>query len=163
MSRNKKPPKDSYSPYKIVQVPPETAVKFVCQSREWEGLQTHWYGNHSVRCPGEMNCDLCIERIPTVWKGYLFGQAVDGGNTAMFQLTPLAAFTLEELTESKRGLLGAIISLKRAGRRKNSPLEASIRGFDRSVKEIPFEALERTVSVIYREYNNGQKPLKLRG
>jgi hypothetical protein len=80
------------------------------------------------------------------------GVAPSGGNTAIFQLTPLSAAMLEEQTKTDRGLLGAIIVLTRKGERENSPLEASLRGWAPEVYEKPFKELERVVKVLYKQY-----------
>lgn len=159
MSRNKLPPTDAYSPWQIHKVEPGQKVKFVCQSREWEGVEAHWYGNHSIKCPGVDVCDLCVQHIAQVWKGYLLGRALSGGEPEIFQITPLAARTLKTLIDRPEGLLGAIICLERKGKRRNSPLEASIRGFTTVDLEIPFERLERSVAVIFRHYDNLKSPM----
>lgn len=113
---------------------------------------THWYGNHSVKCDLTEECQLCQNRNAKVWKAYLLGTAPSGGNTAIFQLTPLAADMLDEISMSHRGLLGAIICLTRKGERANSPLEASLRGWTEKVVEKPFDQLERVVKVLYKQY-----------
>jgi hypothetical protein len=152
MSRNGKPPKDVYSPYEVVRVLPGKPIKFISQVREWEDVVTHWYGRHSEQCSGKDDCHLCLARNARVWKAYLLGVAPSGGNTAIFQLTPLSAAMLEEQTKTDRGLLGAIIVLTRKGERENSPLEASLRGWAPEVYEKPFKELERVVKVLYKQY-----------
>ena len=156
MVRNGKAPTGVYSPYEVVKVLPGKPIKFICQSREWEDVVTHWYGNHSVKCVGEPKCSLCVDRHDKIWKGYLLGCLQSGGPTLIFQITPLGAYALEEQTAHERGLLGAILCLTRKGKRANSPLEASIRGWVRDTIEIPYETLERTVQVLYRQYSHTQ-------
>lgn len=152
MSRNGRPPTGIYSPYQVIKVEPGKPVKFICVSRDWETVDTHWYGKHSVQCRKPEPCICDGTRMDTVWKAYLLGTAPSGGNVAVFQLTPLAAYMLEEQTQGERGLLGAIICLTRKGTRVNSPLEASIRGWVDNTDEKPFEVLERVVRLLYREY-----------
>lgn len=152
MTKNGRPPRNVFSPYQVVKVLPNKPVKFVCQSRQWETVVTHWYGNHSVRCDGTDNCGLCLDRNAQVWKAYVLGCGAGGGPTAIFQLTPLAAYMLDETSLQDRGLLGAIIVLNRKGNRPNSPLEASIRGWTDTYVEKPFEQLERVVKVLYKQY-----------
>jgi len=152
MSRNGRIPTDVYSPYQVVSVKPGHPIKFVCQSQEWESIDTHWYGRHSVKCLKPDHCQLCEDRNALVWKAYLLGTAPAGGVTAIFQITPLSATMLEDLTHTPTGLLGAIIHLKRAGGRANSPLEATIRGWVKDVKEKPYDQLERVVNVLYKQY-----------
>lgn len=152
MSRNGKAPRDVYSPYQVVKVPAGKAVKFVCQSVEWESVDTHWYGKHSVRCTKPQHCICDDQRIALVWKAYLLGTAPTGGVTAIFQITPLSAYMLEDATLHETGLLGAIIRLERKGTRDNSPLEASIRGYVKDTKERSYEQLERVVNVLYKQY-----------
>jgi hypothetical protein len=156
MAKNGKAPKGVYSPYQVVKVLPDKPIKFICQSKEWEDINTHWYGNHSVKCEGPGKCLLCRDRHAQIWKGYLLGCMQTGGPTLIFQITPLGAYMLEEQTKHARGLLGALLCLTRKGRRANSPLEASIRGWVRDTDEIPFETLERTVQVLYRQYSRTQ-------
>jgi hypothetical protein len=156
MSRNGKAPTGVYSPYEVVKVLPGKPVKFISQSREWEDVNTHWYGNHSVKCEGPGKCLLCRDRHAQVWKGYLLGSMPSGGHTLIFQITPLGAYMLEEQTQHERGLLGALICLTRKGTRANSPLEASLRGWVTGTTEIPYEQLERTVQVLYRQYSHTQ-------
>jgi hypothetical protein len=156
MARNGTPPTGVYSPYEVVKVLPGKPVKFICQSREWEDINTHWYGNHSVKCEGKDKCALCLDRHAQIWKGYLLGCMQTGGQTLIFQITPLGAYMLEEQTTNERGLVGALLCLTRKGKRPNSPLEASIRGWVRDTKEIPYESLERTVQVLYRQYSHTQ-------
>lgn len=158
MVRGRKPPQDVYSPYEVVKVLPGKPIRFVCQNQEWEDIYTHWHGNHSVQCPGEDKCSLCVDRHDKIWKGYLLGTPFSSDTTCIFQITPLGAYMLEEVTHRETGLLGAIIKLERKGIRANSPLEASVRGYDPGVREIDYKRLERTVAVLYRQYSrvNGQ-------
>lgn len=152
MARNGTIPTDVYSPYQVVKVQPGKPIKFVCQSQEWESIDTHWYGRHSVRCLRPDYCQLCEDRNAKVWKAYLLGTAPTGGVTAIFQITPLSATMLEDQTRCETGLLGAIIRLERKGQRPNSPLEASIRGYVASTEERCYEQLERVVNVLYKQY-----------
>lgn len=152
MVANQKPPRGIYSPYQVIPVLPEKSIKFVSMVSEWEAVTTHWYGNHSVRCSGNDDCHLCIQGISQVWKAYLLGSQHGTGTPSIFQLTPLAAYELEEATTCQTGLLGAIICLKRAGKRKNSPLTASIRGWVKEVTELPYDLTERCINVLYRKY-----------
>lgn len=156
MSRNGKAPTGVYSPYEVVKVLPGKPIKFICQSREWEDINTHWWGNHSVKCEGPGRCLLCRDRHAQIWKGYLLGCMQSGGPTLIFQITPLGAYMLEEQTQHERGLLGALVCLTRKGKRANSPLEASLRGWVSGTTEIPYESLERTVQVLYRQYSHSQ-------
>jgi len=156
MSQNGAPPRGIYCPYQIVNILPEKPIKFVCQSREWENVDTHWYMRHSILCEGTPTCPICVKGNSKVWKAYLFGQSQSGGVSQIFQLTPLAAYQLENATRREDGLLGAIIKLTRAGRRKNSPLEADIRGYCEGVLEVSAQILERTVAVLYRQYDRVQ-------
>jgi hypothetical protein len=154
MSRNGEIPKDVYSPYQVVKVLPSKPIRMICQSKEWESIKTHWWGNHSVRCLSPDKCDLCEQRNDVAWKAYLLGTSPTGGVTAIFQLTPLSAFMLEEQITRETGLLGAIIKLTRVGKRRNGPLEASIRGYVNPVEEKPYEQLRRVVGVLYRQYSD---------
>lgn len=154
MTKNGHPPKDAYSPYEVVKVLPGKPIRFISQSQEWESVQTHWYGRHSVRCPKPDYCQLCEDRNDTAWKAYLLGTAPSGGVTAIFQITPLSASSLLEFNGRPEGLLGAIISLERKGQRTNGPLTASLRGWTRDVTERPFPILERVVRVLYRQYGD---------
>jgi hypothetical protein len=129
----------------------------ICQSKEWESIETHWWGNHSVRCLKPDKCDLCEKRNDVAWKAYLLGTSPTGDVTAIFQLTPLSAYMLEEQITRDTGLLGAIIKLNRVGKRKNGPLEASIRGYVKPVVEKPYEQLHRVVNVLYRQYSDLQE------
>lgn len=156
MSRNGPVPNGIYSPYEVVKCLPGKPIKFVCQSKEWEDVETHWYGGHSVRCPKPAYCQLCEDRNDVAWKAYLLGTAPTGGVTAIFQLTPLAASTLKEWADRPRGLLGAIILLKRKGDRPNGPLTAELRGWCDHTTERPYERLERVVNVLYKQYGNLQ-------
>jgi len=156
MSANGRAPKHVVSQYTVVKVNPGKKVSFICQSREWESVDTHWYGNHSVKCVGEDICQMCKDGVEHTWKAYLLGHSHTGGPTFIFQITPLAAGYLEAQTETERGLLGAIIVLNRKGKRKNSPLEAQIRGFDPGVHEIDYDTLERVINVLYRQF--GKSP-----
>ena len=154
MSENGKPPNGIYSPYQIVKVLPGKPVKFVSQSKQWEDVYTHWYGGHSIKCPGPDNCSLCKTRHDVTWKAYLLGTAPTGGVTAIFQLTPLAASTLIEWADLPRGLLGAIIVLKREGTRDNGPLTSELRGWCDHVSERSYPRLERVVKVLYKQYGD---------
>jgi hypothetical protein len=154
MSQSGKPPTGTYSPYEVAKVLPGKPVKFVCQSKNWEDVYTHWYGRHSVKCAKPGFCQLCEDRNDVAWKAYLLGTAPSGGVTAIFQLTPLAASTLLEWEERERGLLGAIILLTRKGPRENSPLVSELRGWCDSVVERPYARLERVVQVLYKQYGD---------
>jgi hypothetical protein len=154
MSRNGPIPTGIYSPYEVAKCLPGKPIKFVCQSKEWEDVETHWYGRHSVRCPRPAFCQLCHDRHDVAWKAYLLGTAPAGGVTAIFQLTPLAASTLKEWADLPRGLLGAIIVLTRKGTRDNGPLTAELRGWCDHVTERPYERLERVVKVLYKQYGD---------
>jgi hypothetical protein len=156
MSRNGRPPSGIYSPYEVVKCLPGKPIKFVCQSKEWEDVETHWFGGHSVQCPKPAPCKLCEERHDVAWKAYLLGTAPTGGVTAIFQLTPLAASTLLEWVDRQRGLLGAIILLNRKGDRANGPLTAELRGWCDHVVERPYERLQRVVKVLYKQYGDLQ-------
>jgi hypothetical protein len=154
MSKNGRPPVGSYSPYEVVKVLPGKPIKFVCQSKEWEDVNTHWYGRHSVRCPAPDFCQLCEDRNGLAWKGYLLGTSPSGGVTAIFQITPVCADTLQEWADLPRGLLGAVIVLTRKGTRDNGPLTASLRGWVDNVTERPYDRLLRAVNVLYRQYGD---------
>lgn len=158
MSRNGRAPRDVYSPYQVVKVEPGKPIRMVCQSREWESVDTHWYGRHSVKCLKPAFCQLCEDRNTVAWKAYLLGTAPTGEVTAIFQITPLSAYMLEEQQSRETGLLGAIICLNRKGKRPNSPLEASIRGYVRETVEKPYDQLQRVVSVLYRQYSDLPEP-----
>lgn len=157
MSANGKPPRGIYSPYEVVKVRPGRTVKFISVVKEWEGIHTHWYGRHSVKCAGPAECELCKLRNAVAWKGYLLGTAPSGGAVAIFQITPLGAYALEEATETSNGLLGAIIRLERKGKRENSPLTANLMGWATGQVEIPYTGLERVVNVLYKEYSSIDK------
>jgi hypothetical protein len=152
MTANGKPPKGVYSPYEVVKVLPGKPVKFISVVSQWEDVHTHWYGRHSVKCPGAEKCELCKVRNAVAWKGYLLGTAPSGGAVAIFQITPLGFQSLEEASETPGGLLGAVILLTRQGKRENSPLTAELKGWVSGQTLIPYETLQRTVNVLYREY-----------
>lgn len=159
MSENGRPPTGVFAPYEVVKVLPGKPIKFISQSKAWEDIYTHWYGRHSIKCLKPDYCQLCIDRNAIVWKAYLLGCATVGGNTAIFQLTPVATSSLLEWTERPRGLLGAIILLTRKGKRDNGPLTAELRGWCDHVEERPFERLEGVVKVLYKQYGY-EKALK---
>lgn len=154
MAPNGKPPTGIYCPYEVIKVKPGKPVKFISVVREWESVETHWYGRHSVRCPGAQDCDLCKAHNAMAWKGYLLGTAISGGAVAIFQFTPLAVPVLQEASETPNGLVGAIIKLARQGHRENSPLTAQLTGWASGQTEIPYKCLARAVTILYREYSS---------
>lgn len=153
MSANGRAPTDVYCQYDVVKVKPGKPVKFLCHSREWESVDTHWYGNHSIRCPGMPDCQQCKDGIARVWKAYILGSMAASEQVLVFQITPLGAYALEEQISNERGLLGAIIRMERKGTRPNSPLVVELRGFVQGTHEVPFKTLEHVVDVLYRTYS----------
>jgi len=151
------PPADVRVPYPIVRCSQGSTLNIVVVTERWVGLPTHYWGGHTVWCPGEDVCKACLSGQIKRWQGYVLAHALDEGPVAIVHLTNLAAFMILEYTQNDLNIFALKIQLMRGKKAANSPLIATVHGRKQGVKKLPMKALETTVQNIYRK--NGSAPL----
>jgi hypothetical protein len=134
----------------ILRARPGNPLKAVIVSRMWRGLETHWYGGRTIRCPKEGVCRACSEGCAKRWIAYVAVRGFDNEIRALAGLTPPCCEQLRTFVREPNGLLGARVVFHRAGRKANSLLEVSLYGWCDEIEEMPMSRLEETLALIFR-------------
>lgn len=153
------PNKQTFSPMPIVVCGAGKSVRVICLTKKIAGVETHWFGGHTIACCGTDNCLACQADHQAVWKGYFVGGDIATCNKGLIMVTDGAYESFESYEQHDDGFLGLRITISREGRRRNSPMRAAMFGRVDEPLEYPDHALFSMVTRIFAA--NAQKMPKL--
>lgn len=123
----------------IVSPTPQMPVQAYIVSDELLGVLTHFEqpgpttNGRTRPCMGDGTCRFCQEGIAARWKGFVIGQGTQTGRLFIVELTENAAMSCYSTLTSPEGIRGKVITLKRAGKSRNSAVQAVITPGDRRI------------------------------
>lgn len=138
-----------HKPMAIVVCKPTQRVDCIILVRRLAGVQTHWFGGHTIACCGTDNCPACQANYAPVWKGFFVAFGMMSGDKALVMVTEGAYEALGQHVQHKNGLLGLRVVITRQGRRVNSPMCLGTFGRVPDYPEYPQAALFQMVSRIF--------------
>jgi len=120
-------------------------IKFV-------GVDTHYWGGHTIACPGEETCKACKDGLVAVWGGFIFGESWGGGKVTLVALTPVMAATITMNVNDAQGLLGMKVTFRRKTKAANSGVHTTFHGKASQVNEQTMERLIMRTRIIFKDY-----------
>jgi hypothetical protein len=124
-------------------------VRAILICRAWKGVETHWYGNHTIACCGTENCPACDVGMKSVRKFYIAARSRRDDNQAILMITPTAATAIHHHRRQDYGLLGMEVVLGRSANRNTSPMTARVVNYHPDTPEFGQERLERVITRIF--------------
>lgn len=137
---------------KLLRVKPGPALKVKLLNTKYVGLDTHYWGGHTVACPLSDVCKACSQGLISVWAGFIFCQRWEGGRVAVLALTPVVAANLTMHANPVTGLLGMKISLSRKSSEPNSGIFCGFHGTTLEYDKQTKERLIMRVRIIFKDY-----------
>jgi len=153
------PNSEPFSPMPIVVCKKAGRIDCVILTRRLCGVDTHWYGGHTIACCGTSECPACQANFQPVWKGYFVAQGMRSGNKALVMCTDGAYENIERHVKHENGLYGLHVVVMRAGKRNNSPMYIHCCG---RTNEFPEYSADKLCSMVSRIFaaNGGKQPDK---
>jgi len=104
------------------------------------GLDVHWTGGRIQPCRADGTlCNLCLERCPVKWRGYLHCVLQASGEQCFIELTDFAHERLKRVTADKLTLRGLICLFQRERKTVKAPINVSLVGETATYKVLPPE------------------------
>lgn len=148
----KRVPKVDLEAPKLVRVRPGPPLRVKLLNKDYVGLDTHYWGGHTVSCPGEKTCKACGSGLVPVFAGFTFCQLWDGGRVGVLALTPVMCANVEMHSSESGGLLGMKCSFQRKSKEPNSGVVTRVSGFDDEFDLQSQERLVNRVRIIFKDY-----------
>lgn len=145
------PPTDLEAP-KLLRVKPGAPLQVKLLNEKYVGTDTHYWGGHTVSCPGEKTCKACGNGLVAIWSGFIFCQLWDGGRIAILAITPVMGATLTTQATHPQGLLGMKVTFRRKTKEANSGVLTQFHGFHTEFDEQTIERLVKRVRIIFKDY-----------
>jgi hypothetical protein len=144
----------------LQRVPKGKALVFTCLSREILGIWTHWTGQRTQPCLDcGQPCPWCQKEAPRRWKGYIYAQDCNSGQTAVVEVTPGAARQLGNQLHGMKDLRGLQVRLERTPGGGNGRLNAIVVGAYPHLELLPIEIdLRPTLNRLWDHEPTGQAP-----
>jgi hypothetical protein len=137
---------------KLLRVKPGAQLQVKLLNEKYAGLDTHYWGGHTVACPGEDTCKACGNGLVAVWSGFIFVQLWDGGRIAVLALTPVMGATLTMRRHETNGLLGMKVGFRRKTKEPNSGVLTQFFGHSTEFDQQSIERLIMRVRIIFKDY-----------
>lgn len=145
-------PKVDLEAPKLLRVKPGPPLEVKLLNHKYVGLDTHYWGGHTVHCPGSETCKACADGLIAVWSGFIFCQLWDGGRVAVLALTPVMGATLTMRSNQPGYLLGMKCRFRRKSKAVNSGILTSVHGYDSDCDQQSTERLVKRVRIIFKDY-----------
>lgn len=145
-------PKVDLQAPKLVRVKPGPPLHVVLLNHKYVGLDTHYWGGHTVHCPGEETCKACLSGLISVWSGFIFVTSWDGGRVGLLAITPVMGATLTMKGNGNGSLLGMRVAFRRKTKQPNSGVLTTFHGVDSVCDEQHVERLINRVRIIFKDY-----------
>lgn len=145
------PQQDLEAP-KLIRVRPGPALNVKLLNRKYVGLETHYWGGHTVSCPGPETCKACGSGLVSIFSGFIFVQLWDGGRVGILALTPVMCAWILTRVSGDKGLLGMRVSFRRKSKEPNSGVLTYFHDFDTEFEEQTMERLIFRVRIIFKDY-----------
>jgi hypothetical protein len=148
----KEAPKTDFEAPKLLRVKPGPPLRVVLLNRKYVGLDTHYWGGHTVNCPGDKTCKACRSGLFPVWSGFIFVSAWEGGRVAVLALTPVMGAMLTMTGNGNGSLLGMRVIFRRKTKQRNSGVLTEFAGVETLCDEQHEERLINRVRIIFKDY-----------
>lgn len=155
MNFESKLPESQIQPWKITVVKGKKPITFVCMSKSWLSLMTHWYGGHTIVCTGDRECLACRGGVRRDFRAFVAASSLKNGQYTIMSLTASACDMLEKPFLSARGLLGLTIALHRVPARDTGMLNAMTYGYVEKPESMHSDRLDEMLSRIF-SLNSGK-------
>ena len=149
------PKKQTFSPMPIIVCKAGQTLRVICLTKRMAGVETHWFGGHTIACCGTANCIACQANYAPVWKGYFVGWDGLKDVKGLILVTDGAYEPFGQFVNHEKGFVGLRITITRQGRRDNSPMVCQISGRDKVAREYDQTNLVSMVTRIFAA--NAQK------
>jgi len=152
MIRFTDPPTSDLEAPRLLRVKPGPELRVQLLNEKYVGIDTHYWGGHTIACPGEATCKACRQGLISVWGGFIFCQLWGGGRIAVLALTPVMAANMLLHRDETHGLLGMKVALSRKTKEPNSGV---LTRFHSGTKECDRQSMERLimrVRIIFKDY-----------
>lgn len=157
------PPKDDFEAPQLYRVKGVKPIQCLLLNDKYVGLDTHFWGGHTIACPGSDTCRACGEGLVAVWGGFIFAQTWERGKVTVLALTPVMAAMLLSNVEDSRGLLGMKVTFRRKTEAANSGVLTNFHGWATDFDGQTQERLVARVRIIFKDYVIDQlKPIHAR-
>jgi hypothetical protein len=152
MIRFRELPKVDIEAPKLMRVRPGPPLEVKLCNKKYVGLDTHYWGGHTIHCPGEETCKACGDGMVAIFSGFIFVQLWTGGRVALLALTPVMCATLTMANTETGNLLGMKCRFRRKSKAVNSGVVTSVHGFDSEIDAMSGERLVTRVRIIFKDY-----------
>ncbi len=142
-------PEKQIQPWKIIVCKGKEVCRFVCLSKSWINLKTHWWGQRTVVCCGTSECEPCKHGVRRDFRAYVGGKSLKNGHEGIISLTETACDSLGPQFMCKRGLLGLIIAVGRLPHKDTGMMTIVTHGYADSVGELKHDDLEAMLIRIF--------------
>jgi len=137
---------------KLIRVKPGNPLRVKLLNKKFVGLETHYWGGHTVACPGTDTCKACGSGLISTYAGFIFCQCWEGGRIGVLVLTPVMCANVTLHVAGNKGLLGMRVSFARKTKEPNSGVRSTFHGFDSENDEQTQERLVMRVRIIFKDY-----------
>jgi len=145
-------PKIDLEAPRLLRVKPGPPLKVKLLNTRYVGIDTHYWGGHTVACPGEDTCKACKSGLIAVFSGFIFCQLWEGGRVALLALTPVMCATLLMACNQPDGLLGMKVTFRRKTKEPNSGVSTVVHGYATEFDRQTQERLVLRVRIIFKDY-----------
>jgi len=152
MIRFKEAPKVDLEAPKLLRVKPGPPLHVILLNSKYVGLDTHYWGGHTIACPGEETCKACKSGLIAVFAGFIFCQSTYGSRVALLALTPVMCAMVTMSRDIAGGLLGMKVNFQRKSKEPNSGVLTNCYGIASDFDQQTLERLINRVRIIFRDY-----------
>lgn len=145
------PPTDVEAP-RLLRVRPGPPLRVTLLNTKYVGLDTHYWGGHTVACPGEATCKACHSGLVAIFAGYIFCQLEPGSRVAIVALTPVMCAILCMNRDPVGGLLGMKVTFRRKTKEPNSGVLTTFHGIAPEFDPQTIDRLIMRVRIIFKDY-----------
>lgn len=137
---------------KLMRVRPGPPLEVQLLNKTYVGIDTHYWGGHTIACPGEETCKACHDGLISVFSGFIFVQYWDGGRVALLALTPVMCANVTMRINSGHSLLGMKVRFSRKTKEPNSGVLTTFHGWSKLLDSQSQERLIMRVRIIFKDY-----------
>lgn len=145
-------PKVDLEAPKLLRVKPGNKLHIKLLNVKYVGVDTHYWGGHTIACPGPETCKACGSGLVAVFSGFIFCQLWGGGRVALLALTPVMCANILQRVKDAHGFLGMKVAFWRKTKEINSGVCTAFHGFDDDFDEQTQERLVSRVRIIFKDY-----------
>lgn len=148
----KEAPKVDLEAPRLLRVKPGAPLRLILLNCKYVGLDTHYWGGHTISCPGEETCKACKSGLIAVFSGFIFCQRDYRSRVAVLALTPVMCAMVTMSRDVAGGLLGMEVTFRRKTKEANSGVLTDVHGIADDFDAQTIERLINRVRIIFKDY-----------